>query len=62
MLTLDQKAAFRQLSLFIHKKLKTYAWQRNDPTKDALSNMSAYLHFGQISSLRIASGGNYICF
>lgn len=30
--------------------MKTYADQRNDPNKGALSGMSPYLHFGQISA------------
>lgn len=39
---------------FIEEKLDFYNENRNNPTKDSLSNMSVYLHFGQISSQRIA--------
>lgn len=35
-------------------KYVSYDEDRNDPTKDAQSNLSPYLHFGQLSSLRIA--------
>jgi deoxyribodipyrimidine photo-lyase len=35
-------------------KYASYDENRNDPTKDAQSNLSPYLHFGQLSSLRIA--------
>jgi deoxyribodipyrimidine photo-lyase len=31
-------------------KLKKYADQRNDPNQDVASNLSPYLHFGQISA------------
>jgi len=47
-------AAKKQLNIFIKNKLDKYPQLRNDPTKDAASNMSAYLHFGQISPLYIA--------
>jgi deoxyribodipyrimidine photo-lyase len=42
------------LAHFIKNRLAGYAENRNDPTKDALSNLSPYLHFGQISSLEVA--------
>lgn len=43
-------AAQAVLDQFIHERLEIYAQKRNDPTVDALSHLSAYLHFGQISS------------
>ena len=46
--------AKQHLKLFIEKKLDKYN-QRNDPTNDVLSNMSPYLHFGQISPIYVAS-------
>jgi deoxyribodipyrimidine photo-lyase len=49
-----EQAAKKALDNFIEHKLKGYHENRNDPTKDALSNLSPYLHFGQISSLEIA--------
>lgn len=42
------------LKEFLERKLKWYGEQRNDPTKDATSNLSAYLHFGQIAPQRVA--------
>jgi deoxyribodipyrimidine photo-lyase len=46
--------AKRRLKDFIKNKLDDYADLRNDPCLDATSNMSPYLHFGQISPLYIA--------
>jgi len=46
--------AKRRLKDFIRNKLDHYADLRNDPCLDATSNMSPYLHFGQISPLYIA--------
>lgn len=49
-----EKAAEKNLQKFIKEKLETYAEDRNDPSKDGQSNLSPYLHFGQIASQRIA--------
>jgi len=46
--------AKKRLTDFIKNKLDDYADLRNDPCLDATSNMSPYLHFGQISPLYIA--------
>jgi deoxyribodipyrimidine photo-lyase len=46
--------AKKHLKNFIKYKLDLYGDIRNDPTKDGTSNMSPYLHFGQISPLYIA--------
>jgi len=46
--------AKRRLKDFIKNKLEDYSDSRNDPCLDATSNMSPYLHFGQISPLYIA--------
>ncbi|MGQ9800003.1 MAG: deoxyribodipyrimidine photo-lyase, partial [Ignavibacterium sp.] len=45
-----------QLTLkeFLANKLDRYSEDRNDPNKNALSNLSPYLHFGQISAQRVA--------
>ncbi|UCC17478.1 MAG: deoxyribodipyrimidine photo-lyase [Dehalococcoidales bacterium] len=43
-----------QLDTFIRNRLETYHDQRNDPNEDAQSNLSPYLHFGQISPLYVA--------
>jgi len=39
---------------FLENKIKNYASQRNDPNLDSTSNLSPYLHFGQISPVFIA--------
>jgi len=46
--------AKQHLREFIDTKLEKYDEQRNDPTKDVSSNMSPYLHFGQISPIFVA--------
>ena len=46
--------ARKRLREFVRKKLAGYAEARNDPSRDALSNLSPYLHFGQISPLEVA--------
>lgn len=42
------------LQNFIKNKVTNYNELRNDPNSNAVSNLSPYLHFGQISSQRIA--------
>lgn len=49
-----EKAAQKVLRSFITNKLKVYDRTRNDPVKDAQSNLSPFLHFGHISAQRIA--------
>jgi len=46
--------AKKLLQNFIKSKLDRYGADKNDPNKQCVSNMSPYLHFGQISSLQIA--------
>jgi deoxyribodipyrimidine photo-lyase len=46
--------AKKRLTNFIKKKLDRFGDLRNDPSRDYLSNLSPYLHFGQISPLYIA--------
>lgn len=48
-----EKEAKKVLQDFLENKLKFYSDKRNDPSKDAQSNLSAYIHFGHISALRI---------
>ena len=48
------KQAKRLLNSFIRNKLDDFAESRNDPNENCVSNMSPYLHFGQISPLYIA--------
>jgi len=42
------------LRLFIGQRLEDYDVARNDPNLEGVSNLSPYLHFGQISPLYIA--------
>ncbi len=46
--------AKKHLENFLKNRLDQYPELRNDPTQDSLSNMSPYLHFGQISPLYVA--------
>jgi deoxyribodipyrimidine photo-lyase len=46
--------AKKRIEEFILKKLGKYGDFRNDPNEDGLSNLSPYLHFGQISPLYVA--------
>ncbi len=48
------KEALKYFEIFLNEKLDDYGELRNDPTRDGLSHMSPYLHFGQISPLYIA--------
>ena len=43
--------AKKRLREFVAGKLSSYPEERNDPNADAVSHMSPYLHFGQISPL-----------
>jgi deoxyribodipyrimidine photo-lyase len=48
------KAAMHVLNEFIKVKLNDYNELRNIPTENKVSNLSPYLHFGQISPQRVA--------
>ena len=41
------------LKLFVEEKLRNYNKERNDPNLNSVSDLSPYLHFGQISSQRV---------
>lgn len=49
-----EKEALKNLNDFIETKLDQYLENRNDPYLHGLSDMSPYIHFGQISAQRIA--------
>ena len=49
-----EAAAGKRLKYFLQEKLAFYDKDRNDPTREGQSNLSPYLHFGQISAQRIA--------
>ena len=46
--------AKRRLKIFLRQKLFRYSNERNEPSAHATSELSPYLHFGQMSSLQIA--------
>jgi deoxyribodipyrimidine photo-lyase len=48
-----EKAARKSLKDFLEKGLVSYAETRNDPNKAGQSNLSPYLHFGQLSAQRV---------
>ncbi len=48
------KEAKKTLNQFIEHKLENYDELRNNPNFDGASNLSPYLHFGQISAQRVA--------
>lgn len=49
-----ESAAAEMLEKFLSEKIDRYDMDRNNPTLDGQSNLSPYLHFGQISAQRIA--------
>lgn len=49
-----EDAADNQLTDFIDNRLSRYDIDRNDPIKDGQSDLSPYLHFGQISAERVS--------
>jgi deoxyribodipyrimidine photo-lyase len=53
-LTPGAQAANAQLDSFLQSKLCRYDTLSNDPTQDLQSNLSPYLHFGQLSTQRVA--------
>jgi deoxyribodipyrimidine photo-lyase len=52
--TPGEKAAHRALRDFVKNRLAHYERSRNDPTRNGQSNLSPYLHFGQLSAQRVA--------
>ncbi len=49
-----EDAARAALGRFVGERLPRYAAERNDPNADAVSGLSPYLHFGQLSAQRVA--------
>ena len=47
-------AGMALLNEFLGKRLEAYANDRNDPNRNGASNLSPYLHFGQVSPQRAA--------
>lgn len=48
------RSAEKRLKAFLDTKLRTYDHDRNEPSLDATSHMSPYLHFGMVSARKIA--------
>ncbi len=48
-----ERAAKQVLQIFIKERLSYYENKRNNPNVDGQSNLSQYLHFGQIAAQRI---------
>jgi len=49
-----EQSARKALMDFLKKRLQHYDQQKNDPTLDGQSNLSPYIHFGQVSAQRVA--------
>jgi deoxyribodipyrimidine photo-lyase len=49
-----EAAASFALKDFLENRFERYTEDRNNPNSNALSNLSPYLHFGQISAQRVA--------
>ncbi len=49
-----ETAGRQAMEYFLSSKLAVYSRDRNDPSKDGQSNLSIYLHFGQLSPQRLA--------
>ena len=49
-----EEAAQNMLRDFLKNKLSFYSQRRNDPNQNGQSNLSPYLHFGQLSAQRVA--------
>ena len=45
-------AGFKQLQSFVSKRIKMYDEKRNDPNNNAVSDLSPWFHFGQLSVQR----------
>lgn len=49
-----ENAAKKHLNMFINQRLNSYSTDRNNPTIRGISDLSPYIHFGHISTQRIA--------
>lgn len=54
-----EENAIEMLNFFIENKLSSYNTDRNIPLKKGQSDLSPYLHFGQISAQRVALNINH---
>ena len=49
-----EKESKRSLKTYLNERMGVTGESRNDPNKDSLSNLSPYIHFGQLSAQEIA--------
>jgi deoxyribodipyrimidine photo-lyase len=49
-----EAAGAKTLGLFLKNRLDDYGKKRNDPTEEGQSDLSPYLHFGQVSAQKVA--------
>lgn len=54
------QAGYDRWSEFLKYRIRKYASKRNDPCVDATSRMSAYLHYGMVSPMRLAREASQI--
>ena len=48
------RAGYERWTDFVNHRIRRYASKRNDPCADVSSRMSAYLHYGMVSPMRLA--------
>jgi deoxyribodipyrimidine photo-lyase len=53
-ITPGEAGGAKTLGLFLNNKLDQYNTRRNDPMEEGQSDLSPYLHFGQISAQKVA--------
>ena len=56
-----ESAARRALRTFLEERLPSYDMDRNDPMKNGQSDLSPYLHFGQLAPQRAALSAEMCC-
>jgi deoxyribodipyrimidine photo-lyase len=49
-----EAAGAKTLGLFLKNRLEHYGKKRNDPTEEGQSDLSPFLHFGQVSAQKVA--------
>jgi len=52
------RAGYQRWDEFLNSRIARYASKRNDPCGDVSSRMSAYLHYGMVSPMRLARQAN----
>ena len=52
------RAGYKRWNDFLKNRISKYAAKRNDPCAEYSSRMSAYLHYGMVSPMRLAREAN----